>query len=170
MRLESATDTEYTAKALWILGSLGSHEQACPEWQPARQACLKFHLPPIPVVFAPKTPRILVDAVARATAAICPSAELTAPEIRSALMHFAHAISEQPQVAEAWSRSDGDLTTIWVLIDDDSIENRRQVFESEQNMMDKFPDLEFDFYVFSSACKATFARDQGDSEQFYVRT
>ena len=170
MRLETSIDNEYRSRILFVLRSLGSHEREYSEWQPSRQRCWPLHLLPTTIVLPKRIHRIPADIVAEATLAAHPPIHLPDLKIRSALMHFAYAISRQPQVAEAWARTDGDLTTVWVLLDDDSIDRRRHIFESEQDMMDKFPDLEFDFYVFSSACKATFARDQGDSEQFYVRT
>ena len=102
--------------------------------------------------------------------AVHPPIHLPDPEIRSALMHFAYGISKEPHVTEAWSSSEEDATIIWAFIDEDTTEVRRSVFEAELETMEAFPDLEFDFYVFSSKCRDAFVDEQDEAERFYSRT
>lgn len=115
------------------------------------------------------TPSLDRQAVARAVSGIQQPLRFEDTQIYSARMQFAYALSELPYVTEAWSAAEEGVTFIWVFIDEDSTHARRQVFNAEQQVMDKFPDREFDFYVFSSQCRDAFADEGRQAEQFYVR-
>ena len=108
--------------------------------------------------------------VTEAVRTIRPPTSLRNPAICSALIRFAYALCEQPHVTEAWSSIEEGVAFVWVFIDEDSIEVRRRVFKAEEDVMDRSPDLEFDFYVFSVECREAFLDEGREAEQFYVRT
>lgn len=130
-------------------------------------------LPPLPTRAPAADQRAYahrLEAMPRGSRTICPPVRLRNAEVISALVQFAYALCEQPHVTEAWSSMEDGVTFVWVFIDEDTTEVRRQVFHSEQGVMDKFPALEFDFYVFSADCRDAFVDQQSEAQQLYVRT
>ncbi len=140
-------------------------------WFQAQAGCRWLHVTGEPEVHE-MYPGLAVqsEVLARAVSGMKQPVRFEDAQIYSARMQFAYALSELPYVTEAWSATAEGVTFIWVFIDEDTTHARRQVFDAEQQVMDKFPHREFDFYVFSSRCRDASVDEAREAEQFYVRS